>query len=198
LLHLEVAPAVRVLAEGAFDLLSYFHGGLVNPRGPSAGWLVEVRDNSFVDVLVRCSLPRLGLSGDTMPKKGYRSYIDVETIPDVNSSLVSTGSCASLVQHYTRVGPTANWKEGEVVKGNSIKKGTAIATFVNGVYPNKKHDNHAALYVSQDATGIWVVDQWEGLPKPHKRKLSFKGKTADGSGWEDPSNNGDALSVIEL
>lgn len=134
-----------------------------------------------------------------MAKKGYRSYVDVETIPDVNSSLVSTGTCASLVQHYTRVGRTSNWKEGIVVKGSAgIRKGTAIATFVGGVYPNLKHGNHAALYVSQDATGIWVVDQWEGLPKPHKRLLGFKGKTADGSAWEDPSNNGDAFSVIEL
>lgn len=132
-----------------------------------------------------------------MAKKGYRSYIDVDTIPDVNSSLVSTGSCASLVQHYTRVGPTANWKKGDDVKGNTIKRGTAVATFVNGVYPNKEHGNHAALYVSQDSKGIWVVDQWTELPKPQKRKMSFLGKAPDGS-WHDPSNNGDALSVIKL
>lgn len=134
-----------------------------------------------------------------MAKKGYRSYVDVDTIPEVNVSLVSTGSCASLVQHYTRVGRTSKWKEGEAVKGNTgIKKGTAIATFVDGEYPNLAHGNHAALYVSQDANGITVVDQWEGLPKPHKRVLGFKGKTADGTAWEDPSNNGDAFSIIEL
>lgn len=132
-------------------------------------------------------------------KGGYRSYVDVDTIPTVNTALVSTGSCASLVQHYTRVGKTSNWKEGEAVRDNTtIKKGTAIATFVDGVYPNHAHGNHAALYVSQDATGIKVVDQWEGEPGPHFRVLSFKGKSADGAGWEDPSNNGDAFSIIEL
>lgn len=130
---------------------------------------------------------------------GYRSYIDVETIPSVNSGLVSTGQCAALVQHYTRVGPTSGWKEGEAVKGNAtIKKGTAIATFVNGSYPNDAHGNHAALYVSQDSTGIKVVEQWSSLPKPQVRVLAFLGKTADGSAWENPSNNGDAFSIIEL
>ena len=132
-------------------------------------------------------------------KGGYRSYVDVDTIPAVNTALVSTGSCASLVQHYTRVGPTPRWKEGAAVRDNTtIKKGTAIATFVNGVYPNDEHGNHAALYVSQSAAGIKVVDQWTGEEKPHFRVLSFKGKTASGNGWEDPSNNGDAMSIIEL
>lgn len=131
-------------------------------------------------------------------KGGYRSYVDVETIPDSNTSLVSTGSCASLVMHYTRVGRSSNWKEGDLVKGNTtIKKGTAIATFVDGKYPNKEHGNHAALYVSQDSTGITVIDQWESLPKPHERKLKFLGKNKNG-GYEDPSNNGDAFSIIEL
>jgi hypothetical protein len=142
---------------------------------------------------------RAGSLGEAMAKKGYRSYVDVDTIPEVNTSLVSSGSCASLVQHYTRVGRTSNWKEGDVVKGNTaIKKGTAIATFVDGVYQNLEHGNHAALYVSQDDNGIWVVEQWTSLARPQKRKLTFKGKKADGSGWEDPSNNGDAFSIIEL
>ena len=134
-----------------------------------------------------------------MAKKGYRSYVDVETIPDVNTSLVSTGSCASLVQHDTQVGQSTTWKAGEVMKGNaSIKQGTAIATFVNGACPNNAHGNHAALHVSQDAFGIWVVERWNTLSKPQKRKLGFKGKTTDGSAWEDPSNNGDAFAIIEL
>lgn len=131
-------------------------------------------------------------------KKGYRSYVDVETIPVVNTSLVSNKKCAGLVQHYTRVGPTSGWTQGEAVRGNvSIKRGTAIGTFVNGIYPNYEHGNHAALYVSQDSDGLWVVDQWESLQKPHKRKLDFLGKNVDGT-YVDPSNNGDAFSIIEL
>src|SRR5687768_5707522 len=110
-------------------------------------------------------------------KGGYRSYIDVETIPTVNTGLVSNGECAGLVMHYTRVGKAKNWEEGDAVRGNkTIKRGTAIATFVNGEYENNKHGNHAALYVSQDADGITVVEQWNTLEKPQKRTLPFLGE----------------------
>lgn len=133
-----------------------------------------------------------------MPRSpGYRSVIDVEAIVTSNSSLVSTGSCAALVQHYSRVGRTSNWKEGARVRGTTVQRGTAIATFVDGEYPNKASGNHAAFYISQDMRGIWVVDQWESLPKPHKRHIRFNGTNADGS-YKDPSNNGDALSIILL
>ena len=61
---------------------------------------------------------------------GYRSYVDVDTLE--GQPLVSNKQCAGLVQWYTRVGNISNWKEDERVKGNMhIKKGTAIATFVN-------------------------------------------------------------------
>lgn len=77
-----------------------------------------------------------------------------------------------------------------------LTKGTAIATFVNGKYPNKPTGNHAALYVSQDASGVTVVDQWTGSGKIRKRVLIFKGKDKNGN-FVDPSGNGDAFSVVE-
>lgn len=83
------------------------------------------------------------------------------------------------------------------VKGSpSLKKGTAIATFVDKKCPNHAHGNHAALYVEQDATGMWVVDQWSGTDTISKRKLRFKGVDRAGK-YVDVSNNGDAFSVIE-
>jgi hypothetical protein len=46
----------------------------------------------------------------------------------------------ALVQYYTNAGPANGWQQGESVLGNQlIKKGTAIATFKNGRYPNVKH-----------------------------------------------------------
>ncbi|GGO67767.1 BPSL0067 family protein [Bowmanella pacifica] len=107
------------------------------------------------------------------------------------------GECAGLVQWHTKVGKADTWREGIKVKGNAsqISKGTAVATFVDGRYPNLPHGNHAALYLSQDGTGIWVMDQWSTKPAISKRKMLFKGLNADGS-YKDPSNNGDALSVI--
>ena len=85
------------------------------------------------------------------------------------------------------------------MRNASIAKGTAIATFVNGRYPNLPHGNHAALYISQDAGGIWVMDQWKGdpnKPKVSKRYLRTKGKWKNGT-FVDPSNNADAFSVID-
>lgn len=134
-----------------------------------------------------------------MSKIGYRPNIDVDDIVGAHDELFGDGSCAALVQHHTRVGETTNWREGIIVKGNDakIKKGTAIATFVDGKYPNKATGNHAGFYVNQDNKGITVVEQFKGLPKPQQRHVAFIGKNEDGT-FKDLSNNGDAFSVIEL
>jgi len=79
---------------------------------------------------------------------------DVEKLDQ--TELVGTHQCVALVQHYTNAPNTALWKEGKAVVGNlTLAKGTAIATFVDGKYKSLSTGNHAALYVSQDATGIW-------------------------------------------
>ena len=114
---------------------------------------------------------------------------------------VSNQACAVLVQWYTKAPGDAKvtWREGLRVRGNGaeIKKGTAVATFVNGRYPNTIHHKHAALYIEQDPVGVWVMDQWDSPSKPtiSKRRMRFLGKDKDGT-YIDPSNNGDALSVI--
>lgn len=106
------------------------------------------------------------------------------------------GQCVRLVQVYGNAPVTSSWREGAAVRGNTtIARGTAIATFVNGRYPNQAHGNHAALYMSQDATGITVMDQWTSKATISSRKLLFKGKNRDGT-YIDPSNNGDAMSII--
>lgn len=124
----------------------------------------------------------------------YAKVDDLEGKP-----LVSNKQCAVLIQWYTKPGLAATWKEGAAVKGNTtIAKGTAVATFVNGKYQNLPHDNHAAFYISQDATGVKVMDQWKDDPnKPtiSSRVMQFKGKDKHGQ-FIDPSNNGDALSII--
>jgi hypothetical protein len=124
-------------------------------------------------------------------------YPDVDTLPGLPA--IGNQQCVPLVEHYAKApAPAAlHWREGAVVKGNqTLAKGTAIATFVDGRYPSLPSGNHAALYVSQDASGVWVVDQYFGSNGIHKRLLRFKGKSSDGK-YIDPSNNGDAFSVIE-
>ena len=110
---------------------------------------------------------------------------------------VGSGQCVALVQVYAKAPVTSAWTEGATVKGSALlAKGTAIATFVNGKYPNAAHGNHAALYISQDLTGIKVMDQWTSKANVSSRTLAFKGKNKDGT-FKDPNNNGDAMSVIE-
>lgn len=86
---------------------------------------------------------------------------------------------------------TSMWQEGAPVRGTDLEAGTVIATFIDGVYPSRPSGNHAAVYVSQDYGGILVWDQWLGQPV-HQRVIRFKG------GEGDPSNDGDAFSVVEV
>jgi hypothetical protein len=125
-------------------------------------------------------------------------YADVERLQDTDK--VGTGQCPVLVQHYAKAPVVAMWRDGGAVLGNlTIQKGTAIATFVNGSYENKSTGNHAGIYISQDAGGIWIMDQWTNnatKPKVSKRYLRRKGKDSKGN-WNDPSNNAEAFSVIK-
>lgn len=85
---------------------------------------------------------------------------------------VGSKQCVALLQHYAKLHQTALWKEGKSVVGDiSIIKGTAIATFVNGKYPNLSSGNHAAFYISQDVGGIWIMDQWADDGKKKKSRL---------------------------
>jgi len=116
------------------------------------------------------------------------------------TSKVGNKQCVALIQHYTRAGRTATWREGTRVRGQlTLEKGTAIATFVDGRYPNKASGNHAAFYLKQDATGIWVMDQWannEKKPTVSARHLPFCSTTSCIKGTT-ASDDGDAYSVIE-
>lgn len=107
--------------------------------------------------------------------------------------------CVSLVRHYAKAPPTRMWREGAKVLGNKdIQPGTAIATFVNGRWPNLKHGNHAAFYIGQVSDGLYILDQWKA---PTKKSISIrfvsrKGRNSDGT-YINPSDNADAFSVIE-
>jgi hypothetical protein len=114
---------------------------------------------------------------------------------------VGSFQCVVLVQHYAKAPMTAMWRRGAMVKGHhGLTDGTAIATFVDGRYPNLAHGNHAALYLSQTALGIYVMDQWTDSvkkPKVSKRFIRFLGINKSGDFVHGPSDNGDAFYVIE-
>ena len=112
--------------------------------------------------------------------------------------VVGTGQCVEVPKFYAGAPATPLWKEGKQVRGNlNLAAGTAIATFINGKYPSLAHGNHAALYLKQDASGIYVVDQWVRVKKLQTRKIFFKGFNSDGTPVGGASDNGDAFSVIE-
>ena len=126
------------------------------------------------------------------------------TYPQVDklegTAKVGSKQCVALVQHYAKAPVTGLWVEGKnVLETTSLAKGTAIATFVGGKYLSHATGNHAGLYLSQDAHGIWIMDQWLSdvtKPKISKRYLRKRGTLKNGS-FVDSSNNADAFSVIK-
>jgi hypothetical protein len=130
------------------------------------------------------------------PAKTAHVYSAVDSLE--GTAKVGTKQCVALLVEYIKAPSTTLWAGGEAVFGNSaILKGTAIATFVNGKYQSLSTGNHAAFYLSQDETGIKVMDQWANdstKPKVSSRHLPRKGKNSGGS-FVDPSNNADAYSV---
>ena len=104
---------------------------------------------------------------------------------------VGSGQCVALVQAWAGAPNTSHWHPGVHVKGNGalISRGTVIATFVNGVYPNHAHGNHAAIFLDEvPGVGIRVIDQWLGQ-NPHERVIRY--------GGHGGSNDGDGFYVVE-
>ena len=119
-----------------------------------------------------------------------------------NKEKAGDGNCVALVQHYTKVGHTSTWRQGErVMDSATLPPGTVIATFVDGRYPNRKTGNHAALFLRfgprSPKTGkpqyIVVMDQWLRKDKIRARSI-YPQKNAPGS---DDSDNANAMYVVK-
>lgn len=108
--------------------------------------------------------------------------------------IVGSGHCVVFVQKAAGAPVTAQWTEGSRVEDTwkTLAAGTAIATFVDGKYPNKSTGNHAAIFVEGEADGVTVWDQWKGQAV-HKRKIRFRDAKWTGSA----SNDASKFSVIE-
>lgn len=93
------------------------------------------------------------------------------------ADVVGNGQCVTLVKKLTGAPASSLWHEGDKISdllgsGKNIPRGTAIATFVGGRYPNHSHGNHAAIFIRQVPNGIEVFDQWHGM-KPGTRTIRF-------------------------
>jgi hypothetical protein len=96
---------------------------------------------------------------------------------------VGSGECVAFVQAAGLAPATGTWQAGVKVlsaAAGTILKGTIIATMVDGRYPNHSHGNHAAVYLSHDATSIRVLDQWLGQAV-HYRTIHDHGGHGDAS-----------------
>jgi hypothetical protein len=82
-------------------------------------------------------------------------------------------------------------KGADIQQGTPLDAGTAIATFVNGKYPQNA-TGHAAVYLSQNEAGIQVLDQWASQGKVLKRTIRWIPLRAG-----DLVNDAKAFSVIE-
>lgn len=124
------------------------------------------------------------------------TYEKVEELE--KQDLVGSHQCVALVQIFAGAPVTSAWRQGDPVVGNiGLKKGTAIATFVNGRYANHAHGNHAALFLRQGPGGIYVIDQWKNRKGGKIRSRLIKSLGVDKQGnFKFPSDNADAFFVI--
>ena len=121
------------------------------------------------------------------------------SIPAIQSEhlgkVIGTGQCVAFVETAANAPTTIHWKRGtKVTEDLSLPSGTAIATFdPDGAYGNHTDGrSHAAIYVSQDSSGVQVYDQWLGQPV-HARTIRFHNPDENAK----PVNDGNAYYVVE-
>lgn len=128
------------------------------------------------------------------------SYLCKEAMKLEKQAKIGDGQCVALVRACAGAPAAISWRKGASVMGDrTLPLGTAIATFdQKGRWPNKAKGNHAAIYLSQTADGMRIMDQWNRADKPTitSRLIKRLGKNPDGS-FIRPSDNADAFSVIE-
>jgi hypothetical protein len=123
-----------------------------------------------------------------LPGDGFT--ITMDSFPDQNGST----ECVQLLKSLMAAPRTIFWKEGRRLKEHfdAIKPGTAIATFVNGQYPQTGRTGmHAAIFVRATQAGIFVLDQFRGRKAVTERFIPWISSSAK------RSNNAVAYSTVE-
>ena len=132
-------------------------------------------------------------------------FSEVHTLE--GSPPVGNGNCVALVQKFTGVGWTGNWRPWvKVLDAGYIRVGTVVATFdKQGRYANRPTGNHAAFFVAMgpldSKTGrpqyVEVVDQWKGRGIIKRLKIYPKGRFNHLAGGLDDSNNAESFWVVQ-
>lgn len=83
--------------------------------------------------------------------------------------------CVEFVRQAAGAPHTTQWTRGAKVMDagiGTIPRGTAIATFdESGKYPTDALGRHAAIYLSHNAAGIVVLDQWNSQGAVKQRTI---------------------------
>lgn len=129
-------------------------------------------------------------------------YLEVKSLE--RHELIDGADCVALIKALApglKGLATSSWRPGIRVAGSrGLQPGTAIATFVDGRYPNKSTGNHAAFFLSYAGSAIWVMDQWKNDDKRPwvAARLIRPGLKDRGGTLRDPSNAAEAYYVIEM
>lgn len=126
-------------------------------------------------------------------------YGSVDTLQD--KPLVGKGDCVELVKELApglKGMPTSTWKQGaKVIDTADLKRGTAIATFVDGKYPHHQTGQHAAFFLARAGAGFYVMDQWKGDAKKPRVSKRYIAPGASTGVYSSLSNKAEAFYVIE-
>ncbi len=154
-----------------------FTDGSFAPRGP--GWSRFGSQVASGDRSLEAQRPTEnpdGILASGLGPESVQYTTDLAALPVTPQYVGSNQECVALVRALTGAPPARTWSAGQPVRGNAIQPGTAIATFdVAGHYSSSTDgSSHAAIFISQDETGITVFDQWRGHPAK-ARHISFRG-----------------------
>lgn len=103
--------------------------------------------------------------------------------------------CVELIKGLLDAPSTRQWQEGRKLKPHAkdIQPGTAIATFVNGRYPQtrRRGNKHAAIFLRATEQGIYVLDQFVHQQRAQERFIP----------WHNPrdrraANNASTYSTV--
>ncbi|MDR1423565.1 MAG: BPSL0067 family protein [Azoarcus sp.] len=106
-----------------------------------------------------------------------------------------TYGCVTAVKALTGAPGSNDWRRGKKVKGNSITKGTAIATFAREKEGHYAFKEHAAIFDGYE-DGLAMYDQWWSSTDEKRKRFSRRIIPFTCGGYV--SNDGEAFYVIEL
>lgn len=146
----------------------------------------------------RLPLADHSLSVGGLSERVYHGLLPSEGVPVSYPAFANRRGrteCVELIKGLLGAPATTLWREGRKLKADlwQIQPGTAIATFVNGRYPNweRRGSKHAAIFLRADEQGIYVLDQFAHQGGVKQRFIPWRHPQD-----RRPANNAEAYSTV--